>query len=129
MRRVSRSFSPHFKPSNTNTNSMDHPIVHGVTQDLKAVPLYAWPLVPVVLVAAYLIVPYLLNTDLQRFQGPTAARFTRLWLAHTSRHGVRSIKVRGRFHVLLAPADTCSIVQVNEQHQKYGKFVRIGPNE
>lgn len=48
---------------------------------------------PVLLVLAYVLLPYILNSSLRKFPGPLAAATTRLWLAYGSRYGVRSIRV------------------------------------
>ncbi|KAK4054435.1 hypothetical protein OIV83_000929 [Microbotryomycetes sp. JL201] len=89
---------------------MDHPVVKQVVNDIKNLPLYVWPLVPVALVALYLAAGAIAHAHLNRFPGPKAAAVTRWWLASQSRKGIRSVKV-------------------HEQHKKHGKFVRIGPNE
>ncbi|KAK4702902.1 benzoate 4-monooxygenase, partial [Phenoliferia sp. Uapishka_3] len=64
---------------------------------------------PILAFVAYFVLPYL-SSSLNKYPGPPAARFTRLWLAKTARYGVRS-------------------VTVHQEHLKHGKFVRIGPNE
>ncbi|BGP55667.1 hypothetical protein JCM8202_003843 [Rhodotorula sphaerocarpa] len=66
---------------------------------------------PLVLVALYILIPFLTtHSSLRKYSGPAAAKFTRLWLALQTRRGHRSEKV-------------------DEEHEKHGKFVRIGPNE
>ncbi|GAA5983503.1 hypothetical protein JCM10908_000311 [Rhodotorula pacifica] len=66
---------------------------------------------PLILVFLYIAIPFFTtHASLQKYPGPTAAKFTRLWLAKQTRMGYRSAKV-------------------HEEHEKYGKFVRIGPKE
>ncbi|BGP16320.1 hypothetical protein JCM10213v2_004322 [Rhodosporidiobolus nylandii] len=66
---------------------------------------------PALLVLLYVAVPHFTaNAGLRKYKGPKLAGFTRLWLAKQTREGYRSVRV-------------------HEQHEKYGKFVRIGPKE
>ncbi|GAA5875305.1 hypothetical protein JCM3774_005774 [Rhodotorula dairenensis] len=66
---------------------------------------------PLILVFLYIAIPFLTtHASLRKYNGPVAAKFTRLWLALQTRRGNRYEKV-------------------HEQHAKYGKFVRIGPKE
>ncbi|KAI9048176.1 hypothetical protein LZ554_007971 [Drepanopeziza brunnea f. sp. 'monogermtubi'] len=65
--------------------------------------------IPVALVLFWLV-PYLTsNTELRNIPGPTAAKFSNLWLLLQARLGHRYLSV-------------------NEAHQKWGKLVRIQPN-
>ena len=64
---------------------------------------------PLLTFVAYFVLPWL-TSSLKKYPGPALASWSRLWLAHKSRYGVRS-------------------VTVHEEHMKHGKFVRIGPNE
>lgn len=88
----------------------DHPVTRTVIQDLKSIPLYVWPLMPLAFVASYILIPFLARSDLQRFPGPVTAKFTRLWLAHTSRHGVRSVKVSHTQSKAGPETETCSLL-------------------
>ncbi|KAG8795410.1 hypothetical protein FRC12_014894 [Ceratobasidium sp. 428] len=65
----------------------------------------------VILVPVYLIVPYLLDPYdyRRRFSGPWLAGLTNSWLSRVNNTGERSYVI----HAL---------------HEKYGKFVRIGPD-
>ncbi|GAA6013846.1 hypothetical protein JCM10207_008211 [Rhodosporidiobolus poonsookiae] len=66
---------------------------------------------PVVLAILYMVLPHFTSrAGLRKYRGPATAGFTRLWLAKQVREGKRS-------------------EQVHQQHEKYGKFVRIGPKE
>ncbi|GAA6034087.1 hypothetical protein JCM8097_000688 [Rhodosporidiobolus ruineniae] len=68
-------------------------------------------LAPVVAALAYTILPHFLaHPGLRKYKGPKTAGFTRWWLAKQVRNGKRS-------------------EVVHQQHEKYGKFVRIGPKE
>lgn len=72
--------------------------------------LYALSAVLSVWAGYFLVGHFVAHGALRKFPGPPAAAWTQLWLAKQSRNGIRS------------PA-------VHRQHVKYGKFVRIGPNE
>ncbi|POY74642.1 putative Benzoate 4-monooxygenase [Rhodotorula taiwanensis] len=66
---------------------------------------------PLILVFLYIAIPYFTtHASLQKYPGPTAAKFTQLWLAKQTRYGNRS-------------------EVVHEEHLRNGKFVRIGPKE
>ncbi|GAA5933310.1 hypothetical protein JCM1841_001489, partial [Sporobolomyces salmonicolor] len=66
---------------------------------------------PLALIALYILVPHFTtHASLRKYPGPPVAGFTRLWLAKMSRIGKRSEKV-------------------HDEHLKYGKFVRVAPNE
>ncbi|GAA5870869.1 hypothetical protein JCM1840_002713 [Sporobolomyces johnsonii] len=84
----------------------------GLVDYLRDSPVMVYGLVaPLALVALYVLVPHFTtHASLRKYPGPTVAGFTRLWLAKMSRIGKRSEKV-------------------HEEHLKYGKFVRIAPNE
>ncbi|GAA5918088.1 hypothetical protein JCM6882_004987 [Rhodosporidiobolus microsporus] len=74
---------------------------------------YVWAalLSPLVTVFVYVVVPHFTSrVGLRKYKGPATAGFTRLWLAKQVREGHRS-------------------VVIHDQHEKYGKFVRIGPKE
>ncbi|GAA5994665.1 cytochrome P450 [Rhodotorula paludigena] len=76
---------------------------------LEYIPLVlAAPLLTALL---YCIVPHFFaRPGLRKYKGPPLAGFTRLWLAKQVRYGKRS-------------------EMVHAEHEKYGKFVRIGPKE
>ncbi|CAE6526801.1 unnamed protein product [Rhizoctonia solani] len=62
------------------------------------------------LALSFYVVPYLLDPyDYRRFPGPSLARFTNWWMSDLSRTGHHR-----------------EIVQ--QLHEKYGTFVRLGPN-
>ena len=62
------------------------------------------------LTAAYFLVPYLQRSHLRDIPTPSFAAFTNLWLLLQCRWGVK-------------------YVSVDEAHKKYGKLVRISPNQ
>lgn len=65
--------------------------------------------IPAALLIFYLV-PYLTsNTALKSIPGPSAAKFSNLWLLLQARQGKR-------------------FQSVDEAHKKYGKLVRIQPN-
>lgn len=68
------------------------------------------PYVILIAVVSYWVVPYYTkNTALQDIPGPLFAKFSVLWLLLQARQGKR-------------------FQSVDEQHKKYGKFVRIQPD-
>ncbi|GAA5856734.1 hypothetical protein JCM8547_008814 [Rhodosporidiobolus lusitaniae] len=81
-----------------------HPLIHSPT---------VWAAIllsPVLTVLLYTVIPHIQRISLRKYPGPALAGFTRLWLAKQVRVGQRSVKI-------------------HEQHEKLGKFVRIGPKE
>ncbi|BGO91521.1 hypothetical protein NBRC10512_003182 [Rhodotorula toruloides] len=66
---------------------------------------------PLLVALLYILVPHFTAyAKLRKYPGPTVAGFTQLWLAKQTRIGKRS-------------------EIVHQEHQKHGKFVRIGPKE
>lgn len=66
---------------------------------------------PLLIAFLYCAIPHFTTrAGLRKYKGPAAAGFTRWWIASQVRKGHRS-------------------EVVHEQHKKYGKFVRIAPNE
>jgi benzoate 4-monooxygenase len=57
----------------------------------------------------YYLLPYLRNWSIRDVPGPTAAKFSNLWLLAQARQGKRYLAV-------------------DAAHKKYGKLVRIQPN-
>ncbi|GAA5992291.1 hypothetical protein JCM11641_001164 [Rhodosporidiobolus odoratus] len=87
------------------------PLAGPLSSLLNSPYVLAFVLTPLLTIFIYTVVPhFLLRAGLRRFKGPTEAGFTRLWLAKQTRQGQRSVRV-------------------HEQHEIYGKFVRIGPQE
>lgn len=102
---------PFFPLPRTPTMSSLQAQLAPLIRQLQAYPLWAYPAAVVFLVAAYFLAPYFNEHGaLRKYPGPLSAALSRMWLARTSRNGVRSMKV-------------------HELHQKHGKFVRIGPSE
>ncbi|BGP40305.1 hypothetical protein JCM10450v2_004286 [Rhodotorula kratochvilovae] len=66
---------------------------------------------PILIAFLYCVVPHFTaRAGLRKYKGPAAAGFTRWWLAKQVRRGNRS-------------------EVVHKEHEKHGKFVRIGPKE
>lgn len=66
-------------------------------------------IIPVVLLAYYIVPYFISNTALKAVPGPFAAKFSNLWLLLQARKGIR-------------------YQSVDEAHKKYGKLVRIQPD-
>jgi benzoate 4-monooxygenase len=67
------------------------------------------PYAPIVALAIYLFLPYLLDTSTRKIPAPTFAALTNAWLFIQARRGRRYLAV-------------------DEAHKKMGKLVRIAPN-
>lgn len=68
------------------------------------------PWVLLALPVLFYLLPYIRNWQIKDIPGPFPAAFTNLWYMYESRRGRRYLKV-------------------HEAHKKYGKLVRIQPNQ